>query len=126
MKKGISRRKFLAPVVTGAAAAAVATSSRLIAAETSIPSIRIPKDILDSLNEPAQVGSFEKGITGAEVFAKACKEENLGALFCCPGNYQVINAIAGTGIPSFGGRHEGSMASAADAFSRGTGEETSC
>src|SRR5215510_10086695 len=117
MKKGMSRRKFLAPVVTGAAAAAMVTPGRLIAAETSIPSIRIPKDILDSLAEPVQVGSFEKGITGAEVFAKACKDENLAAMFCCPGNYQVINAIAGAGIPSYGGRHEGSMASAADGFS---------
>jgi thiamine pyrophosphate-dependent acetolactate synthase large subunit-like protein len=126
MKKGMSRRKFLAPVVTGAAAAAIVTPGRLVAAETSIPSIRIPKDILDSLAEPVQVGSFEKGITGAEVFAKACKDENLAALFCCPGNYQVINAIAGAGIPSFGGRHEGSMASAADGFSRVTGEVTGC
>jgi thiamine pyrophosphate-dependent acetolactate synthase large subunit-like protein len=81
---------------------------------------------VDSLAEPAQVGSFEKGITGAEVFAKACNDENLAAMFCCPGNYQVINAIAGAGIPSYGGRHEGSMASAADGFSRVTGEVTAC
>jgi hypothetical protein len=53
MKKGMSRRKFLAPVVTGAAAAAMVTPGRLVAAETSIPSIRIPKDIVDSLAEPA-------------------------------------------------------------------------
>jgi hypothetical protein len=31
MKKGISRRKFLAPVVTGAAAAAMVTPGRLVA-----------------------------------------------------------------------------------------------
>jgi hypothetical protein len=126
MKKGMSRRKFFAPVIAGATAAAVAQPGGLVAAETSIPSIKIPKDVLDSLAEPAQVGSFEKGITGAEVFAKACKEEKLAAMFCCPGNYQVINAIAGAGIPSFGGRHEGSMASAADGFSRVTGEVTAC
>jgi hypothetical protein len=66
--------------VTGAAAAAMVTPGRLVAAETPTPSIRIPKDIVDSLAQPAQVGSFEKGITGAEVFAQACKEENLAAI----------------------------------------------
>src|SRR5262245_27503458 len=114
MKKGMSRRKFLTPVVTRPAAAAVVTPGTLIATETPIPSIRIPKDVVVSLAKPAQVGSFEKGITNAEVFAKACKEENLAAMFCCPENYQIINAIAKAGIPSFGGRHEGSMASATD------------
>ena len=61
-------------------------------------------------------------MTGAEVFAKACKGEGVGALFCCPGNYTVIHALASAGIPAFGGRHEGSMAHAADAFIRSTGE----
>ena len=65
-------------------------------------------------------------MTGAEVFAKSCKEEDLAALFCCPGNYQIINAISAAGIPAFGGRSEGSMTSAADGFSRCTGEVTAC
>ena len=38
----------------------------------------------------------------------------------------MINAIAAAGIPAFGGRSEGSMASAADGFSRCTGEVTAC
>ena len=57
-------------------------------------------------------------MSGAEVFAKACKDEGVGALFCCPGNYTVVHALASAGIPAFGGRHEGSMAHAADAFIR--------
>jgi thiamine pyrophosphate-dependent acetolactate synthase large subunit-like protein len=61
-------------------------------------------------------------MTGAQVFARACREEGVAALFCCPGNYGVIHAIAGTGIPTYSGRHEGSMTHAADAFIRVTGE----
>jgi acetolactate synthase-1/2/3 large subunit len=61
-------------------------------------------------------------MTGAQVFARACKQEGLAALFCCPGNYGVINAIALEGIPAYSGRHEGAMCSAADAFIRITGE----
>ena len=61
-------------------------------------------------------------MTGAQIFAKACKEEGLAALFCAPGNYTVINAIASEGIPTYGGRTEGMMCAAADAFARVTGE----
>ena len=61
-------------------------------------------------------------MTGAQVFARACKEEGVAALFACPGNYPVIHALAAAGIPAYGGRHEGSMAHAADAFIRVTGE----
>ncbi len=43
-------------------------------------------------------------------------------MFCAPGNYPVINAIAEVGIPSFGGRTEGGMCAMADGFSRATGE----
>jgi thiamine pyrophosphate-dependent acetolactate synthase large subunit-like protein len=90
-----------------------------------IPSIRIPKEIPESLNETSRPGSFEgRGMTGAEVFAKLCKEEELAALFCCPGNYTVINAIAAAGVPAYGGRTEGSMCAAADGFSRVTAEVT--
>ena len=65
-------------------------------------------------------------MSGAEVFAKLCQEEELAALFCCPGNYTVINAIAAAGVPAYGGRCEGSMCAAADGFSRATGEVTAC
>ena len=97
------------------------------AGTASIPSIAIPKEIPESMNEAPKPGSFEgQGMTGAEVFAKLCKEEELAALFCCPGNYTVINAIAAAGVPSYGGRTEGSMCAAADGFSRVTGEVTAC
>ena len=119
-----TRRNFFVPVAAGAAA--LATSSELMAA-TGVPSISIPKEITETLNEPVRIGSFEgNGILGSQVFANACKAENLAALFCCPGNYDIINAIAATGIPSYGGRSEGAMASAADGFSRVTGEVTAC
>ncbi len=123
-----SRRNFLAPVAAGAAAAAIINPGKLVAAATPIPSIRMSKEVIDSLGESPKVPEFGGGkeITGAEVFAKACKEEDLAALFCCPGNYNIINAIAATGIPAFGGRSEGSMTSAADGFSRATGEVTAC
>ncbi|HEX5430441.1 MAG TPA: thiamine pyrophosphate-binding protein, partial [Bryobacteraceae bacterium] len=100
---------------------------KILAATTAIPSIRIPQDFVDSLKQPTRIGSFEgKGMSGAEVFAKSCKDEDLAALFCCPGNYDIINSISAAGIPAFGGRSEGSMTSAADGFSRATGEVVAC
>jgi thiamine pyrophosphate-dependent acetolactate synthase large subunit-like protein len=121
-----TRRKFILSSAAGAVIAAAGNSNRILAgAETSIPSIRIPKEIPESLNEAPKPGSFEgKGMTGAEVFARLCKDEELAALFCCPGNYTVINAIAAAGVPSYGGRTEGAMCAAADGFSRVTGEVT--
>jgi thiamine pyrophosphate-dependent acetolactate synthase large subunit-like protein len=122
-----SRRKFLLKSAVGAGAAiATAGSGRVFAGTAAeISSIRIPKEIPDSMNQAAKPGSFDgNGMTGAEVFAKLCKEEELAALFCCPGNYTVINAIAAAGVPSYGGRTEGAMCAAADGFSRVTGEVT--
>ena len=119
---GASRRNFLKGPAAGAAAAAIVTSTKGFG-ETVLPSITIPKEIPETMNEPAKPGSFEgKGMTGAEVFAKLCKEEDLAAMFCCPGNYTVINAIAAAGVPAYGGRTEGSMCAMADGFSRVTGE----
>jgi thiamine pyrophosphate-dependent acetolactate synthase large subunit-like protein len=109
----------------GAVVAAVGKSNVLAGSETGIPSIRIPKEIPESLNETPKPGSFEgNGMTGAEVFAKLCIDEDLAAMFCCPGNYTVINAVAAAGVPSYGGRTEGAMCAAADGFSRATGEAT--
>src|SRR5271166_3943438 len=125
-----SRRSFLrTPAAAGAVAAVMATQGKMFAATTqsTIPSIKIPKEIAANLAEAPQPGSFEgKGMTGAEVFARLCKEEELAAMFCCPGNYTVINAIAAAGIPAYGGRTEGAMCAAADGFSRVTGEATAC
>ena len=120
-----SRRNFMAPVGAGAVAALV-RPKQILAAPT-LPSIRIPNEVPGTMNEPAKAGSFEgRGMTGAEIFAKLCKQEDLAALFCCPGNYTVINAIAAAGIPAYGGRTEGAMCAAADGFSRVTGEATAC
>jgi thiamine pyrophosphate-dependent acetolactate synthase large subunit-like protein len=124
-----SRRGLFASVSAGAVAAALVNPGKIFAATTPpIPSIRIPKEITETLAEATHIGDFSEkgGMTGAEVFAKSCKDEDLAALFCCPGNYQIINAISAAGIPAFGGRSEGSMASAADGFSRCTGEVTAC
>src|ERR1700719_627557 len=88
-----SRRNFLVtPAGAGALAAAVATPGQLFAAtSTNIPTIRMPKEIPSTLSEAPKVGSCEgRGLSGAEVFAKFCKEEDLAAVFCCPGNYTVI------------------------------------
>jgi thiamine pyrophosphate-dependent acetolactate synthase large subunit-like protein len=121
-----SRRNFLRPVAAGAAAAAFLPQAKLMAAPP-IPSITIPKDLPTSLGENPKVGSFEgRGMSGAEIFAKLCRDEDLAALFCCPGNYTVINAIAAAGVPAYGGRSEGSMCAMADGFSRVTGEVTAC
>jgi acetolactate synthase I/II/III large subunit len=126
--KSTSRRNFLAvPLAAGAAAAAAVGSRAEMMAEVGVTTITIPKEVSGRLAETPKVGSFEgRGMTGAEVFAKLCKEEELAAMFCCPGNYTVINAIAATGIPTFGGRCEGAMCAAADGFSRVTGEVTAC
>ena len=118
-----SRRGLFSSLGAGAVAAAIVNPGKIFAATPPpIPSIRIPKDITDSLAESTRLGSFDAkgGMTGAEVFAKSCKDEELAALFCCPGKYQIIKAISAAGIPAFGGRSEGSMTSAADGFSRCT------
>ncbi|MBE9540627.1 MAG: thiamine pyrophosphate-binding protein [Proteobacteria bacterium] len=127
-----SRRDFLRRSAAGVGAAVAAgAASTGFAAETAdianvkLPSITIPTDFTDSLAQDVKPGKFEgRGMSGAEVFANVCKAENLAALFCCPGNYTVINALAAAGIPSYGGRSEGAMCAMADGFSRATGEVT--
>ncbi len=129
---GSSRRDFLRKSAAGVGAAVAAgTGAGVFAAETAniaevkIPSIRIPADFTASLDEAPGPGKFEgRGMSGAEVFAQLCVKEELAALFCCPGNYTVINALAAAGIPSYGGRMEGSMCAMADGFSRATGQVT--
>lgn len=89
--------------------------------------VRPSQDFTESLTKEVRDLSFKPdGLTGAEVFAGLCKEENLAALFCAPGNYAVIHAIAASGIPSYGGRTEGGMCSAADGFYRASGEVAAC
>jgi thiamine pyrophosphate-dependent acetolactate synthase large subunit-like protein len=122
-KPGVSRRKFITKAMAGAGATTVIAlgESRAAASETAdARQIKIPDEFaLAAKTAPAQA-SFP--MTGAQVFARVCKEEGLAALFCCPGNYNVVNAIAQEGIPAYSGRHEGAMCHAADAFTRVTGE----
>src|SRR5579864_7173336 len=90
-----TRRQFLAGAVPAvAAAAAVRPADLLGQTPPALPSLRIPKELTTALNDAPAVTSFEgNGMTGAEVFAKLCKEEGLAAMFCCPGNYTVTHAI---------------------------------
>ena len=115
----VSRRRF---VTRGAVAAAAAAGASAAASTTERrdTGIAVPSEVPASLAESPQPAAFP--MTGAQVFAKACKEEGLAALFCAPGNYTVINAIASEGIPCYGGRTEGMMCAAADGFARVTGE----
>ncbi|MFC1579092.1 thiamine pyrophosphate-binding protein [Pseudomonadota bacterium] len=125
-----SRRDFLRKTAAGVGAAVAAgASTRAFTAEqvnisnVTIPSITIPADFTASLEQAPVTPQFEgRGMSGAEVFAQLCVQEELAGLFCCPGNYTVINALAAAGIPAYGGRMEGSMCAMADGFSRATGQ----
>ena len=125
----MKRRAFLRKAVAGAGATAAAITahgagaqqgSQNTAAGGDAAPIRIPAEF--SAAKSAAPVEFAFPMTGAQVFARACKEEGVAALFACPGNYPIIHAMASSGIPAYGGRHEGSMAHAADAFIRVTGE----
>src|SRR5262245_8258440 len=120
----ISRRNFIRKTVTGAGATAAVAVAGGAAAGAEAPAINIPDAFAAAA--AASPKRLEFPMSGAEVFARACKEEGVGALFACPGNYNVVHALASAGIPAFGGRHEGSMAHAADAFTRITGEIAVC
>src|SRR5258706_9265637 len=118
-----SRRSFLNRSVLTAAAGAFA-AQKVHAADASPASIKNADAFTTAINATPKPANFP--MRGAQVFAKVCKEEGLAALFCCPGNYGVINAIAEEGIPTYGGRTEGSMCAAADGFARVTGEVAAC
>jgi len=124
-RRSVTRRHFLKETVTGAAATAAITAGTVSAQTAPEPSpsgagIKIPPEFGAAATAEGRDQVFP--MSGAEVFAKACKDEGVAALFCCPGNYTVTHALANAGIPTYGGRHEGSMAHAADAFIRSTGE----
>jgi thiamine pyrophosphate-dependent acetolactate synthase large subunit-like protein len=121
----VSRRNFITKAAIGAGATAATmlgthASSAASEAPDAAPPIKIPDEFALAAKVAPKKAEFP--MTGAEVFARVCKEEGLGALFCCPGNYNIQNAIALEGIPTYSGRHEGSMCHAADAFARVTGE----
>jgi len=118
-----SRRRFLAGAMAGASVTAISAigSNKVLGSDAATEhSIKIPEEFgMAAKAAPAKV---DFPMSGAQVFARVCKDEGLAALFCCPGNYNVINAIAEEGIPAYSGRHEGAMCHAADAFIRVTGE----
>jgi thiamine pyrophosphate-dependent acetolactate synthase large subunit-like protein len=124
----VSRRDFLAKSALGAGAAAAlggVTAAPAAASDAvdNMAPIRVADQFTTSLNEaPVSFEFGPDGLTGSQVFARVCKAEGLGALFCCPGNYTMINAISAVGIPAYGGRVEDIMCAAADGFSRVTGE----
>jgi thiamine pyrophosphate-dependent acetolactate synthase large subunit-like protein len=121
-KPDVSRRKFITKAMAGAGATAaiVSGNSAAAAADANNKPIRIPDEFAQAAKAAPVKANFP--MTGAQVFARVCKEEGLAALFSCPGNYSVVNAIALEGIPTYSGRHEGAMCHAADAFCRITGE----
>ncbi len=127
----VARRDFLrlagaglgSAATAGFAGSALAANAAGSPEANTIPSIRLADAFKASLTEAPAESKFDgPGMTGAEVFAELCKKEDLAAMFCAPGNYTVINAIAAAGIPTYGGRSEGSMCAMADGFSRATGE----
>ncbi len=120
-KPDVSRRKFITKAMAGAGAtAAIVSGNSIAAADTNDKPIKIPEAFAQAAKAEPVKAAFP--MSGAQVFARVCKEEGLAALFSCPGNYSVVNAIALEGIPTYSGRHEGTMCHAADAFCRVTGE----
>ena len=120
--QGSSRRRFMKQAVLGAGAATVGAGTSVLAsaAEEDVDPITVPAEFETAKH--ASLPEVDFPMTGAQVFARACKAEGVAALFCCPGNYSVVHAMSDTGIPTYGGRHEGAMCHAADAFTRVTGE----
>jgi thiamine pyrophosphate-dependent acetolactate synthase large subunit-like protein len=117
---GFSRRRFIAEAVAGAGASTLLGQNSAAADGGNGGKIRIPDTFAEADKTSPAKADFP--MTGAQVFARVCKEEGLAALFSCPGNYAIVNAIAQEGIPTYSGRHEGAMCHAADGFCRVTGE----
>ncbi|MFN8061400.1 MAG: thiamine pyrophosphate-binding protein [Vicinamibacterales bacterium] len=118
----VTRRAFVRNATRGATLATGVLAGLPVTAraEAEGHAIRTPADFAAAKSAPLPTIDFP--LTGADAFARVCKAEGLAALFCCPGNYEIIHAITNQGIPAFSGRTEGAMCSAADAFIRCTGE----
>ena len=100
-----SRRHFMKNAVmgAGATAAALGTGGATLAAapaEGDVKPITIPDEFKTA--KAAALPTVDFPMSGAQVFARACKEEGVKALFCCPGNYDIVHAIADTGVPTYG------------------------
>ena len=121
----LDRREFIRKAAMGvglagtAAAGGFATNAHASDHDEERP---IARSEAHKIFKDAPIKEFSFPAQGADLFAKACKDEGLAALFCCPGNYSIVSAMANAGIPTYGGRTEGAMCSAADAFIRVTGE----
>jgi thiamine pyrophosphate-dependent acetolactate synthase large subunit-like protein len=123
-RRGRSRRDFLkGSILSATGALGAAKVAAAVASSTEAP-IRLPEAFPAALNAPPKPAEFP--MRGSQVFAKVCKNEGLAALFCCPGNYDVINSICDEGIACFGGRTEGAMCAAADGFIRVSGQIAAC
>ena len=115
-----SRRTFMKTAALGAGATALVSGAKSAALDVPDRPIQRPDEFTKIADAP--IKEFKFPANGADIFAEACKQEGLAALFCCPGNYSIISALSNAGIPSYGGRLEGPMCSAADGFIRVTGE----
>jgi hypothetical protein len=91
----VSRRTFLRKAVAGAGATAAALATQPAdAAQGATPIASAPPVNAAVIRVPAEFAaaaaadpvSFDFPMTGAQVFARACKEEGVAALFACPGN----------------------------------------
>jgi thiamine pyrophosphate-dependent acetolactate synthase large subunit-like protein len=121
----IDRRNFLRRAALGAGAASAAAAGTFASSAQAAPEAEEPaieRTEAHRIFQDAPIEDFSFPAQGADLFAKACKDEGLAALFCCPGNYSIVSALANAGIPTYGGRTEGPMCSAADGFIRVTGE----
>src|SRR5580700_5931743 len=89
----VTRRSFIHKAVVGAGAAAAAlganaaeNSTNAAVEEANVEAahpIRTPEEFAVAKATPLQKIDFP--MTGAQVFAQACKEEGVAAMFCCPG-----------------------------------------
>lgn len=121
----IGRRNFIRRAAVGAGIAGVAATGGFAKSAQAADQAGEPAIVRTQAHKifkDAPIKEFSFPAQGADLFAKVCKDEGLAALFCCPGNYSIVSAIANVGIPTYGGRTEGPMCSAADAFIRVTGE----
>jgi hypothetical protein len=84
-KPDVSRRKFITTAMTSAGATAVTAlgADKVTAINSSeAGEIKLPDEF--ALAAKVTPVKAEFPMTGAQVFARVCKEEGLAALFCCP------------------------------------------
>ena len=93
----LDRRAFLKRAAMGAGLAGSAATGGLASTASATPSSTEPpiqRTQAHKIFQDAPITEFEFPAQGADLFAKACKDEGLAALFCCPGNYSIVTAMA--------------------------------